>query len=79
MTELNLKNRPRQWSLVHKYEVNSKKRSLRKLSERAGFKMFQDLYKFVCNSKTRSTFNILDMDKINTLAEIHSIFGRIKT
>lgn len=77
--ELNFKKRNRKWSLAHRYEMIVKKRFLRKLSEPHSFKMLQELHKFTHSSKTKSTFSILDMDKIKALAEIHLIFSKIKT
>lgn len=76
--ELNLKNTERRWNLAYRYEMAGKKRFLRKLSEQNGFRILQELHKFAYNSKARSTFNILDKDKINTLSKVHSIFGKVK-
>lgn len=78
MTELSFKKNEKQWAVYHKWEKKYKMRYLRKLSEADGFRILEELHRFVCKMGTKPSFAESDMSKIKLLAKVHSLFNKIK-
>lgn len=78
MQDFNLSNKQKRWDIYHKFEKEQKAHFLKKLSEKESLGIFRELYRCAYNLSGKSGFNILDKDKIKTLARVHSIFGKIK-
>ena len=78
MAKANYSKRERQWGIYHRLEQKRKARSLKKLSEAGAIKILTELYSFVYESGVKPRLNTLDIAKIRTLANVHSMFGRVK-
>lgn len=66
------------WDIYYRLERKHKKTFLKKLTKTDGFRMLDELYRFAYKIGPKSSFKKLDMNKINTLARVHSIFGKVK-
>ena len=66
------------WQIYKKLEPKIKKRFLEKISEEDSLKMLSKLYQFTYNLKKKAADKKLALSKIKTLAEIHSIFGKVE-
>jgi len=78
MIKTDYSKRERQWNAYHRLEQKRKAYFLKKLSEADGFNLLNELHSFVYESGVKRGLNKLDMAKIKTLANVHSMFGRIK-
>ena len=78
MIKANYSKRERQWSAYHRLEQKRKSCFLRKLSEADGFNLLNELHEFVHKLGARRGLNRLDTAKFKILADVHSMFGRIK-
>lgn len=78
MSGLNYKKEEKGWRVYHRFEQRDKKRFLKKLSASEGFKILDELHQFTHKLGTRPSFKKLDMDKIKTLAYVHSIYCKVK-
>lgn len=75
---LNYNLKEERWDIYHKFEKGQKKYYLERLTAGDGFKILKELHRFAYKSGVKLHFNKLDVAKIETLANVHSIFGRIK-
>lgn len=78
MTKVDYTKRERQWSTYHRWERKRKARFLKRLSEARAIKILTELYSFVYGSGVKPHLNKLDIAKIKTLTNVHSMFGKVK-
>lgn len=78
MTKANYSRRDKQWSAYRRLGQKRKACSLKRLSEARAIKILNELYGFVYESGVRPRLNRLDITKIRTLANVHSMFGKVK-
>ena len=79
MARFNYSKREKHWKIYHRLEAKQKKHFLNKMSEKDGFKMLKELHQFAYKLGGEAGFNKLDMVKIKALANVHSVFGKVKT
>lgn len=75
--EFNLNRINQRWSVFNNWELGYKKRYLRKLSIKQSFGIYKELYRFAYSIGIEPNFNELDIEKIKTLAHVHSVFGKV--
>lgn len=78
MTKANYSKREKQWSIYHRFEQKRKAYSLKGLSEAGSIKILSELHNFAYELGIKPSLNKLDIAKIKTLANVHSMFGRVR-
>jgi len=77
MERLNFKGNKRDRILYLKIEKRQKRQFFKNLSTAKSFEIFTELCKFSHSINPNIQFNILDMNKIKTLAKVHKLFGKV--
>ncbi len=70
--------REKKWEIYHQFEDEQKRKFLKNLSVKDGFKAFKELYNFASRAGWVFKNRKFDEAKIKHLAKIHTLFGRIK-
>lgn len=78
MTKANYSKRERQWNTYHRLEQKRRLYFLKKLSKGRGFNLLNELHEFMHKSGTMRGLNRLGTARLKILADVHSIFGRVK-
>jgi len=68
----------RRWDTFNKFQQRNKSSSLRSLKAKDGLKLIMHLSQFVSETIDREGLNSLSLSKANLLANIHSIFNKVK-
>lgn len=78
MKKLRYSGFQKRWSLFSGFERKGKSQILRNISKRGGFELLKELHQFACGLHDKPNCKEFDKAKIDLLARVHAIFGRIK-
>lgn len=67
----------RRWEILHRFEQEQKRLSLRKLTEEDSLKILIDLHQFAYKLGNKVNYERLDKEKVQTLARVHSMFQKV--
>lgn len=65
------------WKKLGNFERKYKEMFLKRLTKNEGLEMLNNLYKFVQEIGHRKDYKKLDLQKIQTLSKVHSIFMKV--
>lgn len=78
MKTLNYVRKEKQWQIYHKFEERNKVSFLKEISGNDGFRILKDLHQFAYKLESKINSKKLDIARIKTLSNVHSIFGKVK-
>ena len=68
----------RRWDLFNKFQRRHKSSFLKTLSVKEGLKLTTYLYQFIAETIDRKSLKKLSLNKVNLLANVHSLFNKVK-
>ncbi len=70
-------DREKEWRIFHKFEERERAHRLRKISINDSFRILKGLYQFVNLLGAQKRLEGLERTKIQLLAKVHSLFGKV--
>jgi len=71
------KNRQKKWDAYHRFERDYNKNILRRLSSKDCYKLLDSFYQLHGSIAGSRKFDKLDMDTVESLYRVHSMFGKV--
>ena len=68
----------RRWDLFNKFQRRYKSSFLKTLSLKEGLRLVTYLYQFISETIDRKSLKKLSLNKVNLLANVHSVFNKVK-